>query len=77
MKQKNKIGSGAKAARRFITLKLIGEEKSNEQIADALDENIHTVVKDLKSIFKTLHVHSRAGAVHQAWKEGIFTLENC
>ncbi|MBI3500156.1 MAG: hypothetical protein HY063_00010 [Bacteroidetes bacterium] len=71
------IGTGAKAARRFNVLKLVGEELSNEQLADHLKEKVHTVVKDLKIIFKTLSVHSRAGAVHKAWKEGIFTKENC
>ncbi|MBI4929936.1 MAG: hypothetical protein HY841_04175 [Bacteroidetes bacterium] len=81
MKQKKenpgKIGTGKKAERRFIVLKQVGEDCSNEQIAEKMKENLHTVVKDLKSIFKTLKAHSRAGAVHTAWKTGIFTKENC
>ncbi|MBI4931485.1 MAG: hypothetical protein HY841_12020 [Bacteroidetes bacterium] len=81
MKQKKKkpakIAKLPLTSREFSALKHAAMEFTKEQIAAKVSMSSHTVDWDLRMIRQKLGVQSITGAVHQAWKAGIFTKENC
>jgi DNA-binding NarL/FixJ family response regulator len=52
-------------------LQLLCEEKTQNEIAEALFVSPHTVDTHLRNIYGKLHVHSRTGAVAKALREGL------
>ena len=52
-------------------LELLAADYGKKQIADALEMSFYTVDAHLRHIYKKLHVHSSAGAVAKALKEGL------
>ena len=64
-------------AREFEILRYVAHELTNEQIADKIYRSVGLVEKELKKICRKMGAVTRQGAVHNAWKRGIFTKENC
>jgi DNA-binding NarL/FixJ family response regulator len=52
-------------------LELLAADYGKKQIAEALDMSFYTVDAHLRHIYKKLHVHSSAGAVAKALKDGL------
>ena len=52
-------------------LELLAADCGKKQIAEELQLSIHTVDAHLRHIYKKLHVHSSAGAVAKALKQGL------
>lgn len=52
-------------------LELLARDFSKKQMAEELQVSFHTVDAHLRHIYKKLHVHSSAGAVAKALKEGL------
>jgi DNA-binding NarL/FixJ family response regulator len=52
-------------------LELLAADYGKKQIADALEMSFYTVDAHLRHIYKKLHVHSSAGAVAKALKDGL------
>ena len=51
-------------------------EMSREQIAEMFNRSAGWVDKTVGTIYLKLNVHTRQGAIHKAWKLGIFTAED-
>ncbi|WP_435622340.1 response regulator [Anoxybacillus eryuanensis] len=58
----------------LIILKLIAQDKTNEDISNSLNVSKRTVEHHVSSIIKKLRVDSRVGAVVKAIKEGMIEL---
>ena len=56
-------------------LKLLGQAKSNKQIAAELGIGEQTVKNHLQLMYLKLGVYNRTGAVIKAIKEGLITIE--
>lgn len=54
-----------------MILELLARDFGKKQIAEELQISFHTVDAHLRHIYKKLHVHSSAGAVAKALKEGL------
>lgn len=52
-------------------LELLAADYAKKQIAEELQLSFHTVDAHLRHIYKKLHVHSSAGAVAKALKQGL------
>jgi len=53
-------------------LKLIGDGKTNKEIAHELDRSIHTIHNHLKKIYAKLDVKDRFEALEEAKKNSFF-----
>ena len=62
--------------RRFDVLLFYAEELSKELIGDGFYLTEAWANKELRIIYKILGARTGPGAVHKAWKLGIFTIEN-
>jgi DNA-binding NarL/FixJ family response regulator len=63
--------SYALTAKEKSVLELLARDFGKKQIAAELNISFHTVDAHLRHIYKKLHVHSSAGAIAKALKEGL------
>ena len=61
--------------REIEVLKLISEEKTNEEIAHNLNISISTVESHKRSMFRKNGVHSSLGLIKEALKNGYIKLD--
>ena len=76
MKKNNYDCTGTLSDEQFLILVYWAEELSKEQIGNKFGFHEDWADTRLCAIYKLLDVHTRHGAVDEAWLKGIFTLEN-
>jgi len=67
------IGSSGLTKREIEVLRLVAEGMNNQSIAERLFVSDHTVHRHLANILRKLSVSTRAAAVAQAARRGLFT----